>query len=185
VGGRGGVGWEGRGREGRKGEGRGKKGLGTTSFWTLPPPLVKWLRLCAGISSGTAVFNQLAQSLFSEWLWSEVLTFLDDVTLPSRTVEEGIQLLSKVLDRLQTAGLKLKGPKCKLLQTQVKILGVIVSRDSMQEDPERAAVVKALEFPRTKREMRGFLGYVNFGRSFYKNLSEIMEPLTACLRKGG
>jgi predicted aspartyl protease len=147
--------------------------------------MFKWLRLCAGISSGTAVFNQLAQSLFSEWLWSEVLTFLDDVTLPSRTIEEGIQLLSKVLDRLQTAGLKLKESKCKLLQTQVKILGVIVSRDSMQEDPERAAVVKALEFPRTKREMRAFLGYVNFGRSFYKNLSEITEPLTACLRKGG
>jgi hypothetical protein len=31
-------GWEGRGREG-EGEGRGKEGLGTTSFWTLPPPL--------------------------------------------------------------------------------------------------------------------------------------------------
>jgi hypothetical protein len=114
-----------------------------------------------------------------------VLTFLDDVTLPSRTIDEGIRLLSKVLDRLQTAGLKLKGSKCKLLQTQVKILGVIVSQNSMQEDPERAAVVKALTFPRTKREMRAFLGYVNFGRSFYKNLSDVTEPLTACLRNGG
>ena len=147
--------------------------------------MFKWLRLCAGISSGSALFNQLVQSLFSEWLWSEVLTFLDDVTLPSRTIGEGIQLLSKVLDRLQTAGLKLKGSKCKLLQTQVKILGVIVSQNSMQEDPERIAVIKALTFPRTKREMRAFLGYVNFGRSFYKNLSDVTEPLTACLRKGG
>jgi hypothetical protein len=46
-GGRGGVGGEGwggaggggRGGEGREGKGRGKEGLGTTSFWTLPPPL--------------------------------------------------------------------------------------------------------------------------------------------------
>jgi hypothetical protein len=39
------VGWEGRGREGRKGEGRGKEGLGTTSFWTLPPPLGRPIQL--------------------------------------------------------------------------------------------------------------------------------------------
>jgi hypothetical protein len=40
--GRGGVGregWRGVGGEGKGGKGRGKEGLGTTSFWTLPPPL--------------------------------------------------------------------------------------------------------------------------------------------------
>jgi hypothetical protein len=63
--------------------------------------------------------------------------------LPSRSIDEGIKLLAKVLDRLQGAGLKLKASKCKLLQTEVKVLGVIVSQGSvgLREDPERAAVI--------------------------------------------
>lgn len=145
----------------------------------------KWLRLPAGIHSGPAVLNHVTQSIFSQWLWSEVLTFADDITIQSYTVEEGIRLLAQVLGRLRSAGLKLKASKCSLLQTQVKILGFLVSKNSLQEDPERIAVVKALPFPRTKREMRAFLGYVNFSRSFYRNLAEITEPLVACLRKSG
>jgi hypothetical protein len=147
--------------------------------------MFKFLRLGAGLSSAPAIFNQLIQILFSDMLWCEVLAFLDDLTLPSRTIDDGIKLLAKVLDRLQGAGLKLKASKCKLLQTEVKVLGVIVSHGSLQEDPERAAVVKSLTFPRTKRELRSLLGFVNFSRAHHKNLSEIILPLTACLKKGG
>jgi hypothetical protein len=147
--------------------------------------MFKFLRLGAGLSSAPAIFNQLVQILFSDMLWCEVLAFLDDLTLPSRSVDEGIKLLAKVFDRLQGAGLKLKASKCKLLQTEVKVLGVIVSQGSLREDPERAAVINLLTFPRTKRELRSLLGFVNFSRAHHKNLSEIMLPLTACLKKGG
>jgi Reverse transcriptase (RNA-dependent DNA polymerase) len=58
--------------------------------------MYKWSRLCAGISSGGAVFNQLVQSLFFDMFWTEVLAFLDDLTLPSKTVDEGIKLLETV-----------------------------------------------------------------------------------------
>jgi hypothetical protein len=147
--------------------------------------MLNFLRLRADLSSSPAILNQLIQISFSDLVWCEVLAFLDDLTLPSRLVDEGITLLAKVLDRLQGAGLKLKAYKCKLLQTEVKVLGVIVTQGYLQEDQERAAVNNSLTFPRTKRELRSLLGFVNFSRSHYEDLSEIILPLTACLKKVG
>ena len=146
--------------------------------------MYKWTRLCAGISSGGACFNQLVQNLFSDMLWTEVLAFLDDLTLPSKTIDEGINLLEKVFNRLHHAGLKLKASKCKLLQTKVRILGVMVSEGQISEDPSRAEVIRSMSFPKTVRELRRLIGFVNYGRNFYKNLAEVLSPLTDCLKKG-
>ena len=141
-------------------------------------------RLGAGLASAPAIFNQLIQSLFSDMLWTHVLAFLDDLTLPSRTIDEGIELLSRVLCRLEGAGLKLKASKCKLLQSKVKILGVIVSAGQLCEDESRAKVVQSISFPRTAKELRSLLGFCNFGRSFYKDFAAITAHLTDCLKKG-
>jgi hypothetical protein len=100
--------------------------------------MLKLLRLGADLSSSPASFSQLIQISFSDLWWCEVLAFLDDLTLPSRLVDQGITLLVKVLDRLQGAGLELKAYKCKLLQTEVKVLGVIATQGCLQEDQERA-----------------------------------------------
>jgi hypothetical protein len=146
--------------------------------------MFKFCRLAAGLASAPAVFNQLVQSLFRDLLWTEVLCFLDDLSLPSTTIDEGIALLEKVFDRLKTAGLKLKASKCKLLQTRVKILGFIVSEGQIEEDPERVAAIQSVPFPQTTRELRSFIGMCQFGRNFYKDLSNMLLPLTACLKKG-
>jgi RNase H-like domain found in reverse transcriptase/Reverse transcriptase (RNA-dependent DNA polymerase) len=146
--------------------------------------MFKFCRLGAGLASAPAVFNQLIQSLFSDILWTDVLAFLDDLTLPSRTIDEGIELLSRVLTRLEGAGLKLKASKGKLLQSKVKILGVIVSAGQLCEDESRAEVVRSISFPRTAKELRSLLGFCNFGRSFYKDFAAITAPSTDCLKKG-
>jgi hypothetical protein len=95
-------------------------------------------------------------------LWSEVLAFIDDIILPSKTVEQGIDLLQRVLERIRHAGLKLKASKCQLFQTKAKILGVIVCDGRVYEDPSRLEAIKSLPFPQTVRELRSFLGAVNF-----------------------
>jgi hypothetical protein len=65
------------------------------------------------------------------------------------------------------------------------VLGFIVENGCVQEDESRKAVIQNMEFPRTIRQLWRFIGFVGFGRQFYKNLSEILAPLTAFLKKGG
>jgi hypothetical protein len=68
--------------------------------------MYKFLRLVGGLASAPAVFNQLViQRLFSDLQWSQVLCFVDDLTLPSSTFDEGLHTLETVFERLQGAGL--------------------------------------------------------------------------------
>jgi len=45
----------------------------------------------------------------------EVLAYLDDVTVPSKTFDEGIQQLEKFFRVLKESGLTLRYDKCKFL----------------------------------------------------------------------
>ena len=60
--------------------------------------------------------------------WEICLIYLDDVIVVGRTSEHMIENLSKVLDRIVSAGLKLKPKKCVLFSRKVLYLGHLVYR---------------------------------------------------------
>jgi hypothetical protein len=57
----------------------------------------------------------------------ECLLYMDDIIVPGATFEENLQRLKHTLDRLLSAGLKLKPSKCVFFQTSVKFLGHMVN----------------------------------------------------------
>lgn len=59
----------------------------------------------------------------------EVLVFLDDLIIFSKTLEEHEERLMKVLSRVKEFGLKLSTEKCVFFQTSVGYLGHVVSRN--------------------------------------------------------
>jgi hypothetical protein len=69
-------------------------------------------RLTAGLAAAPALWNQFIQSLFADLNWDRMWIFLDDFTLASSSVDEGIQLLEIVFERIKQANLRLKGSKC-------------------------------------------------------------------------
>lgn len=62
--------------------------------------------------------------------------YLDDLIIFSKTLEENLDRLDKVLQRLQECNLKLSADKCYFLQRRVKFLGHIVS-EGIETDPEK------------------------------------------------
>jgi hypothetical protein len=68
-----------------------------------------------------------------------------------------MKLISRFLTRLEGAGLKLIASKCKLLQSKVKIIGVIVITGQLCKDESRAEVVRSISFLRTAKELRSLL----------------------------
>ena len=145
--------------------------------------LFRFKRMPNGLNVAPAKFCELLSSLFGHLMWTHIMAFLDDIVLPSTTIDEGLNTLETVFERIATSGLKLKPSKVKFFQTRAHILGFIVENGSIQEDESRKATVLKMEFPRTIRQLRRFLGFVNFGRRFYKNLADVVAPLTNCLKK--
>ena len=73
--------------------------------------------------------------------------------------------------------------KCTFGVTFRKLLGHIVSEHGIEVDPEKIRVILDMPTPRTKREIRGFLGRLQYLSCFIAILTNICEPIFRILRK--
>ncbi|XP_044317449.1 uncharacterized protein LOC123038055 [Drosophila rhopaloa] len=70
-----------------------------------------------GLTNAPATFERLMDGLFSGPAWKYTLVYLDDIIVYSRTAEDHLDHLQQVLDKLQSAGLKLSPRKCHFFRT--------------------------------------------------------------------
>ena len=62
-------------------------------------------------------------------------------------------------------------------------MGHLVSERGIEVDPENIKVILDMPAPRTKREIRGFLGILQYISRFIARLTDICEPILRLLRK--
>ena len=118
------------------------------------------------------------QRILSEFPWGKVIVYIDDLLIMTETFEEHLSLLSRVLSVLSRHGVKVKPPKCKWLVEEVEYLGHIVSREGLRKPPQYLDKVNEFPMPTTVRQLREFLGLVNFQRKFVANFSSLQKPLS-------
>ena len=97
------------------------------SAFTTPSGRYQWKVLSFGLSNAPSVFSRAMQAILQSYVGKFVLVYLDDIAILSKTKEEHLQHLRLVFERLHQAGLKLKLPKCTLLQKEVTFLGHVLS----------------------------------------------------------
>lgn len=107
----------------------------------------------------------------------EVLVFIDDLIVFSKTLEEYEARLLQVLERLKDYGLKLSPKKCKFFQTSVRYLGHIVSENGVETDPSKIEALKTWPRPSNLKELKSFLGLAGYYRRFVQDFSKITRPL--------
>ena len=97
--------------------------------------------------------------------------------------EEHLTHLVRVLDRIQSAGLKLKLQKCKFALTEVEYLGH-VSADGVMTDPAKLQAVRDFPTPTNVKCLRSFLGLASYYRCFVPNFARVAGVLHALSKKG-
>ena len=63
------------------------------------------------------------------------------------------------------------------------MLGHIVSERGIEVDPEKTKAILDMPAPRTEKEIRGFLGRLQYISHFIARLTDICEPIFRLLRK--
>ncbi|GFY42744.1 retrovirus-related Pol polyprotein from transposon 297 [Trichonephila inaurata madagascariensis] len=111
-----------------------------------------------------------------------VLPYLDDVAIFSENWDDHISHIDKVLERIQNARLTIKPAKCKFAQDSVKYLGHVVGLG--KRSPAQLKVQTILDFPvpRTKTQVRAFLGIAGYYRQYIPMFSSLAAPLTEQLK---
>ena len=149
-----------------------------------PRGMYRYKTMPFGLCNSGATFQRLMDVVMSGLHLEVCLVYLDDIILFSTTVDEHLERLVRVLDRLRTAGLKLKPEKCSLFQKSVSFLGHVVSENGISTDSAKTQAVAAWPTPTTLKEVRSFLGLAGYYRRFVKNFAQIAAPLNALMRKG-
>ena len=108
-----------------------------------------------------------------------MVVYVDDILLMSSTYEEHLTLVSQVLTTLGQHGIKIKPSKCEWFQSEVEFLGHVVSRGGVRKTPAYIEKVDSFPRPTTVRQLREFLGLVNFQRKFIPGCSTLQKPLSA------
>ncbi|KAL0536812.1 hypothetical protein IC582_025774 [Cucumis melo] len=137
-----------------------------------------------GLTNAPAVFMDLMNRVFREFLNTFVIVFIDDILIYSKTEAEHEEHLRMVLQTLRDNKLYAKFSKCEFWLKQVSFLGHVVSKAGVSVDPAKIEAVTGWTRPSTVSEVRSFLGLAVYYRRFVENFSRIATPLTQLTRKG-
>jgi transposase InsO family protein len=130
-----------------------------------------------GLSGAPATFERCMELVLKGLQWKSLLVYLDDIILFGSTVEEHLDRLDEVFQRLMKAGLKLKPGKCELLKKEVAFLGHVVNGEGVKPDPSKVSVVKNWPVPKVLRDVRSYLGLCSYYRRFIEGFSTLARPL--------
>ena len=136
-----------------------------------------------GLTNAPATFERFMETQLKGCLGKTCLVYLDDIIVFGRTATECLDRLEEVLSRLIQAGLKLKATKCRLLQTKIHFLGHVVSNQGIETDPEKIQVVQQWKTPLNLTQLRSFMGFCSYYRTFVKDFSTRASPLNRLMQK--
>lgn len=153
-----------------------------TAFNT-PSGHYQWRRMPMGLVNSAAVWQRTADVILAGLLGKVCHVYLDDIMVYSSSFEDHLTDLRNVFRRIQAAGLKLKPSKCQFLRPEVKYLGHIVSAEGVRPDPGKVECVRDFPEPKTKTEVRQFLGLLSYYRRHIPNFAAQARPLTQLTTK--
>ncbi|XP_062109426.1 uncharacterized mitochondrial protein AtMg00860-like [Humulus lupulus] len=121
--------------------------------------------------------------VFRDYLRKFFLVFFYDILVYSASLEEHVQHLTLVLQRLQQHQLYTNNKKCMFAQEQVEYLGHIILVQEVSADPSQIEAMDSWPVPQTIKGLRGFLDLMGYYRKFVKGYGTIAKPLTDQLKK--
>lgn len=137
-----------------------------------------------GLTNAPAAFQAYINRALSDLVDRICVVYLDDILIYSRTAEDHVEHVRMVLDRLREYKLYAKLEKCEFHTQQTEYLGYIVTPDGLSIDTSRVATIQEWPEPTSVREIRIFVGFVNYYRRFVHNFSRIVAPLNEMTKKG-
>ena len=134
-------------------------------------------RLPFGLSSGPHTLNKLMDIVFKD-MSNIVSTFFDDIFCHSDSMDQHMEDLDQALGALIEANLQVSPEKSKLFTRQVEVLGHIVGGGEIKPGLDKVQAIREFPVPKTRTNVRSFLGLTGFFRKFVRDYAKIAKPLT-------
>lgn len=159
-----------------------EESISKTAFVT-PDGHYEFLRMPFGLVNAPAIFQRTINQILGPLRFETALAYLDDVLIPSVSIQQGIERLKCVLTLFRDAGLTLKLNKCHFLLENINYLGHEISAEGIRPGLDKIKAVSDFPVPKNVHEVRRFLGLTSYFRKFIKGFSSIAKPISSLTKK--
>jgi hypothetical protein len=134
-------------------------------------------RLPMGIKQSPDIAQEIMESILRDCSDTEV--YIDDIgVFEQKSWSDHLNSLYKVLTILQENNFTVNPRKCEWAVQETDWLGYWLTPEGIQPWKKKVDPVLALLPPTTPKELRSFIGSVNFYRDMFRKRSHILAPLT-------
>lgn len=136
-----------------------------------------------GLCNSPAIIQRFINMVFKKLIQEDVvLTYMDDLIIPSIDMKGGLKQLRKVLEVAGRARLNINWRKCNLLRADVEFLGHRVGNGCVRPSSSKVDAVQRFPIPTNVRQVQSFLGLSGYFWKFIPEYSKIARPLTNLLK---
>lgn len=133
-------------------------------------------------NSGAALIRALDRNLTPE-VKEATVQYVDDILLASKTMEEHLDNLDKLLSNLRETGFKVNLEKSQFCQREILFLGHVIDGQGIRPNPKKIEAIQNFPRPRRIKHIRQFLGICQYFSDHCPDYTTTIAPLQELLRK--
>jgi len=148
----------------------------------LPWGKYEYQKLPMGLCNSPDIFQEKMSTLMGDLEF--VRTYIDDLLITTKsTWNDHLRHLDIVFHRIHEAGLKINAKKSFFGKDELEYLGYWITRQGIQPVSKKVEAIKNIAPPKTQRELRRFIGIINYYRDMWIRRSDVLAPLSKLTSK--
>ncbi|GBG64030.1 hypothetical protein CBR_g40277 [Chara braunii] len=138
----------------------------------------EWLVMPSGLTNAPATFQAAMTTKYGHMLDRYVLIYLDDILVYSLSLDEHVEHLRTVLERLRQAKYKANRDKCEFARQELEYLGHYVTPQGIRPLADKIEALRVWPEPTNTTDVRSFMGLAGYYQRFITGYSRIAAPMT-------
>ena len=135
-----------------------------------------------GLCNSPDIFQERMSDLMARLEF--VRAYIDDILITTiKDWQDHLNKLDEVLTRLEAVGLKVNVKKSFFGRDATEYLGFWITRTGISPLPKKVEAIANIAPPTNKRQLRRFIGMVNYYRDMWIRRSDTLAPLSALTSK--
>ena len=142
----------------------------------------EYQKLSMGLCNSPDIFQERISFLIQGLEY--VRTYIDNLLIITKSdYQDHLDKLETVLNKLSETGLKVNTNKSFFARSELEYLGFWLTRESIKPLSKKVETMLNIVTPITKKELRLFIGIINYYRDIWVQRSDILVPLTSIASK--
>lgn len=168
------------------------------AFWTIPICVKdryktgfvtqnghwQWVTMPFGLKTSPAIFQRILSGIIRRnGLADFCCNYIDDILIFSKTFEQHMGHLEALMRAIHKEGFKLKFIKCSFATNSIQYLGHIIENNAVRPLNDNLIAIKNFPTPKNQKNIRQFLGKINFYHKYIQNAAKTLDIFHNLLRK--